>query len=225
PGDQWLSRIAGPPLTRHPVGPAEAFLALVRDQVYARAKDIEDGYSIETDCRPADAKLLDAAQTLNHALARLEEPMMELADKLLKRLDAEAAELDSATRGRIEAVARSLRRRAQTIIAGWRAMLKSLSGDPPEDYVDWFAVERFDGRDGDVGFHRHWIDPTVPFVAAVARPAHGVLITSATLTDISDRPPKEETDADPVAIGWAAAETRTGARHLPEHLRARVPSP
>jgi ATP-dependent DNA helicase DinG len=230
PSDGWLARVGAAPLGRNPTGPAEAFLTLVRDQVFARASDVEDGYSLETTSRPADAALLETAKTLNHALGRLEEPLLELANRLVKRLDDEADELDTATRGRIEAVARGLRRRAQTMIAGWRAMLTSLSGDQPEDYVDWFAVERIDGRDLDVGFHRHWVDPTIPFVQTVARPAHGVLVTSATLTDISEKPRSakaEETAevVDPIEAGWMAAATRTGARHLPEHLRARVPSP
>jgi ATP-dependent DNA helicase DinG len=35
----------------------------------------------------------------------------------------------------------------------------------------------------DVALRRHWIDPTVPLEAAVIMPAHGVLVTSATLSD------------------------------------------
>src|SRR5262249_31409102 len=63
---------------------------------------------------------------------------------------------------------------------------------------------------------RHWVDPTIPFAGAVAVPAHGLLITSATLTDGSG---DIETD-------WAAAEARTGARHLPNAaIRAQVASP
>jgi ATP-dependent DNA helicase DinG len=229
PADNWLQRIAGGKLARNPVGPAESFLVLVRDQVYARARDIEDGYSLETGVRPADPALIETALVLDRALERLEKPLKELAACLMTRLDEKAAELDSATRQRIEAVARGLRRRAQTVVGGWRAMLRSLSDEqPPEEYVDWFSVERADGRDLDVGFHRHWIDPTIPFVEAVARPAHGLLVTSATLTDISEpRNGRTGDDAaeDPMELGWRAAEARTGARHLPERLRARVPSP
>ena len=56
----------------------------------------------------------------------------------------------------------------------------------------------------------------MPFAGAVAEPAHGVVVTSATLTDGSG-----DSEAD-----WGAAEARTGARHLPTPaMRARVPSP
>jgi ATP-dependent DNA helicase DinG len=237
PGDGWLQRIGAAPLARNPTGPTEAFLALVREQVYARASDVEDGFSLEADARPAAAPLLDAAVALDRALERLEVPLKALATRLVQRLDDEAAELDSATRQRIEAVARGLRRRAEGIVAGWRAMLKSLPDERPPEFVDWFAVERNDSRDMDVGFHRHWIDPTIPFIATVARPAHGLLVTSATLTDLAE--PRQKTgaandntgdegapgDADPVEVGWRAAEERTGARHLAGHVRARVLSP
>ena len=86
-------------------------------------------------------------------------------------------------------------------------------GQPtPPEFVDWFAVDRIDGRDIDVGMHRHWVDPTVPFAASVLLPAHGVVVTSATLTDGSG-----DLEAD-----WGAAETRTGARHLPKTADARA---
>ena len=95
-------------------------------------------------------------------------------------------------------------------------MLGTLSAGTPPEHVDWFSVERLDGRDIDIGMHRHWVDPTEPFAQIVLRPAHGVLITSATLTDGSG-----DVEAD-----WAAAEARTGARHLPmPAIRATVASP
>ena len=64
--------------------------------------------------------------------------------------------------------------------------------------------------------HRRWIDPTAPFAAEVAEPAHGLLVTSATLRD-SAREPEE---------AWQAAELRTGAQHLAAPaIRAAAPSP
>jgi ATP-dependent DNA helicase DinG len=211
PGEGWLQRLAG-----ETTGPTEAFLGLVRRQVLARASsDAGDGYSLETDCRPPLDGLIEAAEKLDAALARIAEPMIALAKRLVERLDDEAAELDTATRARIEAVARGIARRAGNELAGWRGMLKALSGDTPADFVDWMALERMDGRDADVGLHRRWIDPTVPFAAAVLRPAHGALVTSATLTDATG-----DIEAD-----WAAAAARTGAAHMPEWTRAQVPSP
>jgi ATP-dependent DNA helicase DinG len=111
-------------------------------------------------------------------------------------------------------------------LAAWGAMLKTLR-DPPRppgqrpDYVDWFALERREGREVDAGMFRHHLDPTQPFAMAVAAPAHGVLITSATLRDAGG-----EADADDPDIAWRAAEARTGVNHLPAPaIRAAVASP
>jgi ATP-dependent DNA helicase DinG len=64
--------------------------------------------------------------------------------------------------------------------------------------------------------NRNWIDPGKPFALAVAQPAHGLVVTSATLTD-------GETDPD---LAWRAAEAATGLRHLPRTPDgARIASP
>jgi ATP-dependent DNA helicase DinG len=119
-------------------------------------------------------------------------------------------------RQRIDAAARGLERRARHELAAWKQMLAALEAETPAAYVDWFGVERIDGRDVDVGFYRHWIDPTVPFIQSMARHAHGLVVTSATLTD----------GTGDAAQDWANAEARTGAAHLAAPaIRARVPSP
>ncbi|HKO07577.1 MAG TPA: ATP-dependent DNA helicase [Alphaproteobacteria bacterium] len=210
--DGWLQRLQ----QMGPLGPSEAFLAKVRQQVSARAHDPGTPYDLETaTSEPVDG-LLDAAALLEGALARLLAPMRTLAARLAARLDDEAAELDSATRLRIEATSRGLARRAEAQVASWILMLKTLGRSTPPEFVDWFSIDRLDGRDTDVGMHRHWVDPTAPFIAAVATRAHGIAVTSATLTDGSG-----DVEAD-----WQAAEARTGASHLPSPaIRAQVPSP
>jgi ATP-dependent DNA helicase DinG len=114
-------------------------------------------------------------------------------------------------------MARGLKRRTEMQIAGWRDMVQALTkAEPTEGMVDWFSIERVAGRDADIGQHRHFIDPTRPFAEIVAAQAHGLVVTSATLRDGSG---DEEAD-------WVAAETMTGARHLPTPaIRAAVPSP
>jgi len=84
-------------------------------------------------------------------------------------------------------------------------MLDSLESDTGGEFVDWFEIVRDDGRDLDVGLWRHWIDPTIPLASRVFVPAHGALITSATLRDAPNG-----------ADDWQSAEVRTGAAHLPE---------
>lgn len=209
PGEGWQSRLEHD----NPQGPTEAFLAVVRRQVRARAKDVDEGFSIETEPRPPVPGLIETADALARALAAIAGPMGQLAKRLAARLDDEADALDSATRVRIEAVVRGLTRRGTLDLAAWDAMLRALGNDTPVEFVDWFAIDRIEGREIDIGYHRHWVDPTLPFAEAVAKPAHGVLVTSATLTDGGG----DE--------AWSGAEARTGARHVPSMMRARVPSP
>jgi ATP-dependent DNA helicase DinG len=212
PGEGWLKRVAEGRAQRT----GERFLALVRDQVLARAGDADQGYSLETEPRPPIAGLIETARELATALKRIEDPLKLLAQRLRARLADDAAKLDSALRLRIEAAVRGLERRAMLELGGWRRMLEELEREPPADFTDWLAVERIDGHPVDVGMHRHFVDPTKPFAEFVIAPAHGVLVTSATLTDGSG-------DAE---VDWLGAEARTGARHLKAPaLRARVKSP
>lgn len=212
PGPGWHMRL----IDGAPHGPTERFLHHVRQQVYARAADSRGPYSLECDVADPVPGLEAAAVELEHAYATLAKPLGDLIKTLVKRLDDEADEMDAATRLRIESLARSLERRALLPLKAWRDMLDSLHEDTPPDFVDWFAVDRSDGRDVDVGMHRHWVDPTRPFARSVAEAAHGVLIASATLRDGSG-----DAEAD-----WRGAEARTGGAHLPEApTRAAVASP
>ena len=72
-------------------------------------------------------------------------------------------------RRRAEAMVRSLERRAIDPLTAWSAMLRDLETDPPPDFVDWFSVERVDGRDRDLGYYRHFIDPMKPFSQLMAQ--------------------------------------------------------
>lgn len=204
PGPGWTRRIqAGTP-----EGAAESFLTLVRQQVLARAEQ-NSGQTLETDCMPLVEGLSTAAGELAAALIDLKRPMASLANTLAKKLDDEAAELSTYDRGRIEAVARSLRRRGELMVGSWVDMIERLLDKPNPLFVEWFSVDQMFGREADVGLHSHWIDPTEPLALVVLKPADGVVITSATL---KDRPPEAPED-------WTNAEMRTGAVHLPYPVR------
>ncbi|MSO93870.1 MAG: ATP-dependent DNA helicase [Rhodospirillales bacterium] len=216
PGPGWTQRLAG----GNPAGAAEAFFAGVREQIYARDPEAGAPYDLETETTDLVLLLPEAALALDEALARLSQPLIRLAAALATLLDAKAAELDTPARNRIEAVRRGLERRTQDQVLAWRAMLKALFEATPPEFVDWFGIERSGGRDFDVGLYRHWIDPTIPLAEAVLRPAHGALITSATL---KDRPADSAAGA---TEDWLAARARTGAAHVasvPDLVE--VPSP
>jgi ATP-dependent DNA helicase DinG len=109
-------------------------------------------------------------------------------------------------------------------------MLRGLHREPEAAFVDWFAIERSQGRETDVGMYRHYLDPTEPFVNSVIKPAHGAVITSATLRDALGLPTPANDVTDDLRQGalvdWMAAEARTGMRHLIEPaMRAAMASP
>src|SRR3546814_5473942 len=58
---------------------------------------------------------------------------------------------------------------------------------------------RFEVREYDIVIHRPWLYPTLPVTEVVTKPAHGVIITSATLKGGGD---------------WDTAEARSGSQHL-----------
>ena len=212
PGEGWRQRVE----EGQPAGGAERFLAAVRLQVLARCGRLEEGYDLECETQPATSEVLTAAERLDRALAELQRPLARLQSRLLATLDDQADELDSDQRRRLEATAKSLERRALAPVLGWRAMLGALSGDTPPEFVDWMAIQRFEGRVLDVGLYRHWLDPLQPFAEVVVKQAQGLAVTSATLTDSSG-----EAEQD-----WLAAERRSGAIQAGvTPLRVRVPSP
>ena len=212
PADGWRMRIAGD----NPVGPTERFLVQVRQQVLARTVGRDSPYSLETEIAPPSTEVLAAADVLRGALQGLAQPLTALAKALAAMLDDEAADLESEQRRRIDALARGLTRRFDQTVRPWQAMLAQLAGQTPADFIDWFGLERQEGREVDVGMYRHFIDPTLPFSQVVLGQAHGLAITSATLTDGSGNPERD----------WQAAELRTGSVHLARPAwRVAVPSP
>ena len=211
PGPGWRQRV----VEGNARGATEAFLAALREDVHARAKNTEQGYGLEADTRPLAPPVAAAAQHLAAALEAFAQPIEGLALRLIQLLDEMAADLDTPMRVRIESIGRALRRRHGEV-AVWCSMLAALEHPATALFVDWFEVARVDGRDIDFGLYRHWIDPMIPFAKAVIEPAHGVVITSASLRDGTGDPVRD----------WEAALARSGAAHLetPAHRWA-TPSP
>ncbi len=206
PSDGSLQRIA----EGMPFGPLEKLLAAVRGTVYARATAQDAGYGLETEIAELDPAIVEAAAPAVEAMELLLRPLMALAKRLEAVMEDAPDWLDAQARARIEGAIGGLSWRAQTLSA-WIALAARLGGPADPDFVDWLAVERVDGREYDIGIHRRWLDPTRPLAQTVLKPAHGVIVTSATLRG---------------AEGWTAAEARTGACHLdraPEHFSAESP--
>ncbi|MEE4350728.1 MAG: ATP-dependent DNA helicase [Pacificimonas sp.] len=204
PADGWLKRIVG----GEPCGPVEELLAAVRGAVLARARPNEAGYGLETELAEPPPDLVEAAGACGKALEDLAVPLRRLSARLVRLMEEAPDWLDAAARARVEGALGGMDWRLQTL-SGWISLLARVGGPPDPDFVDWLALDRVEGRELDMGIRRHWLDPTKPLAKVVLEPAHGVVVTSATL-----RGKVVEEDAPPDR-DWQVSETRTGAAHLP----------
>jgi ATP-dependent DNA helicase DinG len=214
PGEGWSGRIASPSGETNPIGAVEAFLTAALEQLRARAAASDLGQ--ECAARPALDIVRQTAGAAAQALAAIEGPLLTLSRRLEDVLDEAANELGGGDRARIEGALRGLDRRVRMMLPAWRSMLQAIAEDAEDDpdFVDWFEAVFLYGRVVDAACRRHWVDPTEPLQAAVLAPAHGVLVTSATLADSAL--------ADPFAL----AEMRTGAARFPDRPKTlRLASP
>ncbi|WP_298195613.1 ATP-dependent DNA helicase [Novosphingobium sp.] len=200
PGDGWLQRMA----EGDPSGPIEALLAGVRAVVHARDESggQDAGYGLETEAAQLPGELIELAAEAQAALAALRTPLIQLGVRLEALLTEPPDWLDGPGRARIEGARHSLAWRVD-LLGAWEAMLERLGGPTDPEFVDWLAVERAEAREFDVGLHRRYLDPMKPFARLVLEPAHGVMLTSATLRDSG------QDGGD-----WAGAIARSGAAHL-----------
>ncbi|MEO0590865.1 MAG: ATP-dependent DNA helicase [Pseudomonadota bacterium] len=200
PSDGWLGRL----IEGEPSGPLETLFAAVRQTVYARDEsNAEAGYGIETEASGLPGEVIEAAGTAAAALAAIRVPLIQLGGRLEAIMADPPDWLDGTGRARIEGARHSLSWRVDLLTA-WEALLARLGGPADPEFVDWLAVDRSDAREFDVAIHRRWLDPMKPFARTVLEPAHGVMLTSATLTDRV-----EDEDA-----AWQSAIERSGADHI-----------
>ncbi|MFV0643265.1 MAG: ATP-dependent DNA helicase [Sphingomonadaceae bacterium] len=200
PADGWLQRIA----SHEPSGPVETLLARVRALAFARDESggQELGYGIETEIALLPGDCIECAQKAADALAAIRRPLVQLGNRLEAVLQDAPDWLDGQGRARIEGARSALAWRCD-LLGAWEAMLDRMGGPADPEFVDWLAVDRSDAREFDIGIHRHWLDPMKPFAQVVLEPAHGVMLTSATLCDrVEDGP------------DWDSAIARTGAAFL-----------
>jgi ATP-dependent DNA helicase DinG len=224
PAPGWSSRLSTDltNLEHTAANPSELFLQSLRLQARARAQDNElaGTMPIEIDLFPIEDEILESAAKLSRAFERIRAPLAALRERLLDRLETEAEILDETSRSRIEGAARSLKRRAIDPLAAWRRILDSLPSAAPTpgrrpSHVHFLRLERSEHTDRDILLLAHLLDPTEAFIQTIASPAHGMLITSATLRDGADN-----------ETAWTRAEARTGAIHLARPaIRAAFDSP
>ncbi len=196
PSEGWLARI----VEGTPSGPIEDLLSAARALTYARDESggQDAGYALETEVAQLDGAFIEVAGRAQEALESLRKPLVRLGLRLEALIEDGPDWLDGPARARIEGARGAIGWRTD-LLAGWIALLARLGGPGDPDFVDWLSVERSDGREWDIGLHRHYLDPMKPFAETVLAPAHGVMMTSATLRDGDD---------------WDSAVQRSGAPHL-----------
>jgi ATP-dependent DNA helicase DinG len=213
PGEGWLQRIS----ENDTFGPLEALFAAVRATVYARDESggQEAGYGLETEAAQLDGTFIEKVGEAQAALAELRGPLIRLGIRLEALLTEPPDWLDGLGRARIEGARHSLLWRTD-LLGAWEALLERLGGPADPDFVDWLAVERSDAREFDVGLHRRWLDPMKPFARMVLEPAHGVMVTSATLMDRvgSAGSGGEKGEGNGGGNDWDTAIARSGAPHI-----------
>ena len=222
PAEGWRKRLS----EAQALGAGEAFFFQLRRDIYNRASDLQSPFDIQVALYPATDALIEAGADFANALEKLVTPLGVLARLLLKILDAEAETLDTPTRARLEGAARSLERRASGPLASWILMLRDLTSIGRDDFIDWAQLARRDGMDIDVGLHRHFLDPSLPFAKEVIQSAHGVTITSATLAEPARLDDGLDNKTPQNKIDWQSARSLSGAHHLNQPaMTSHHPSP
>ncbi len=200
PGEGWLQRLN----ESEPYGAIEQLLSSTRNLTYARDESgaQDAGYGIETEASQLDGAFIEHAQNAAAALSAIRQPLIKLGVRLEAMMADPPDWLDGQGRARIDGARHSLSWRIDTLTA-WEALLTRLGGPADPDFVDWLAVDRNDAREFDIGLHRHFLDPMKPFAKTVLEGAHGVMLTSATLTDRKDE-----------GVDWESALARSGAPYI-----------
>jgi ATP-dependent DNA helicase DinG len=201
PGPDWLTQINA---NMHQ-GALENLLAATRAHVFARCDPDEAGYGLEAELAQPLPVLVEAAGAALRTLDGLAKPMAALEARLTDLREENPDWLDASLRPRVDGALSGIALRRQ-MIAAWIALLAGIGGNVTSKFVEWAEVERFQGNETDIGLCRHWLDPTEPFAKLILEPAHGVVVTSATLRD--------RALAMSETLDWRQADARTGVHHL-----------
>ncbi len=212
PGDGWAQRVArGPRRCRA----SRAFWRWCGNRCWRGRHSPMPA----TGCRPRRGRRSRAWSTsalpLAQGLDRLAAALRRLAAILRARLEDPDNPPEPGLRQRLDAAVRGLDRRADQQLAAWSRLLRDLAEPARPETVEWFSLDRIDGLETDVAVTRSWVDPGIPFAEWVARPAHGLVVTSATLTDGVRRPrPRLARGRGRDRPAPSAGETRRGAHRL-----------
>lgn len=186
----------------------ETFFLSLRDHIKQQIHNnnaTQGLYGSECAPYPVPSSIIALALHAQNTLSDIRRHLLKLIDILLKKAEQERLnETPDATEiNRLENLTTSLQRRCDNNLTPWISMLSQLETPPGQDFIDWFGIDRAEGKDSDVGMYRRWVDPMIPFASTLQSHAEGIAITSATLRDS-----QHENE------GWETALEQTGARHF-----------
>lgn len=205
--------------TGKPKGAIEALLMHAMAQLRNRLeeKSLND-FGGEVALHPLDEAFKAAIPDTLRVLTSIRTPMVKLAKALDEKLNSDDADASNARR--LEALTNGLMRRADHGVGAWMSVLEDCANPnaaEEKQAVDWVELEKGGSGFTNIGVYRHALDPMRSFAAVMAGTTHGMIVTSATLTDSSTE--KEEEI-------WHRAEQRTGATYFEGGVdRVSLPSP
>lgn len=195
----------------------EEFLLAVRAHVLAQSEFPNSPYDLEAHVHPISDALGEKSMALTARLKKLLDVLQRLAHDLNEVIQNDTME-QFPTRSLVGLI-RTIQQRCIDPLTAWYRLAAFINDPTPDEFTDWFAVRRIDGRDFDIGLYRHYIDPMQLFAKTLSQHAHGVVLTSATLKST-----QQDNDH-----AWHQAEQRVGGHILREMnntpLRVQVPSP
>lgn len=198
------------PLLSHEAAlPFEQFFKGLYTHVMAQTTlaDQKEGYSLEAHRLPLNPAVEAAAPLVFDEIAKLLDHAQILFKKSKTFLSDSMDALSDDQRLTLENLLTLLQMRVINPLSVFAVMLKQIKEETPDGYVDWFSIEKVDGHVIDLAYERHFIDPTLPLAQTLTTSLQGMLMTSATL---KDRTQKDETQ------DWTQALNLTGAAHFPE---------
>lgn len=175
----WLQRLQ----ENNPQGACEEFLFELRKHVLAKASTTDIYYSLESEKVNLQPELIDKSENLQISLKKIKNNTERLIAYLEDYLNKNQDKIEPSDKQKHEGLIKSLKRRMLSSLEAWIDMLQTVQHDTPDDFFDWFGIERMEGHETDIGFFRHWIDPMKPFVKTLEQQIHGSVFTSATLTE------------------------------------------
>ena len=205
-----------------PKGACEEVLSHALTQLRQRSQaDTLNNFGGEVALHPLDDPLKHSIPDAIRALTGIRTPMMKLAKALGDKLDTlQDDATDPALSRRIEALMNGLERRGDHLLGAWMTLLEDCANPnaaEEKQAVDWIEVTRGTGGFTNIGLHRHLVDPMQAFAAVMKDTTHGMVITSATLTDSSKQDEEHK---------WFRAEQRTGIPYFDGGAdRLSLPSP